>query len=409
MSGLINGLCGGGANSWFQPHPTEAILHNAARVHYNQEDPVLYQPVVQPKPASKEPAASTPLTSKVAGGATIGLGILTAADKLYVSKVVNKITQTVTQIPEAVKTTASATAETVSETASSIFGSLGWSSVGLGFMSYMPYSVQYLVAGAGVVAVGFGISGAIGLYRSCRYPNGYGAGGSNTVHSNVNVHLNLPGMPANCKPVVNTHSHPDGSKDVHVGMQCEVPQAANSVKEDVATAYAKKAPLRAANKLTCAKEYHEQLRELNQDAQKSNSTLSDPLKVRIKQLTELYDELEKKEYVDSSLTSHLGRAGAVIEQAHREIRARDYHKRLGQIVDNSLTLLSNYGDHHLKDDVVRLKNLFDGFERKHFDVRNLSRHLDAAALAIADADKEITEYTRTVALRMRAKRKIGNN
>lgn len=402
MSGLIGGLFGGGANSWFQPHPTEAILHNAARVHYNQEDPVVYHPVPDQKSVAKEPQTSTPLTSKVVAGTTVGLGILTTADKLYDSKVVNKITQTVTQIPEAVKTTASATAETVKETASSLFDSLGWSTVGLGFMSYLPYSVQYLVAGAGVVAVGFGISGAIGLYRSCRHPNGYGAGATNT----VNVHLNLPGMPSNCKPVVNTHSRPDGSKDVHVGMECKAPEVPSVIKENVATVYARKAPLRAANKLTLAKQYHEELRELSEEAKNPKSSLSDALKVSIKQLVEQYDELEKQEYVVPSLTGHLARAGDVIMKAHNEKRARDYHKRLKVIFDNSLTLLSNYGDHHLKDDVVRLKNVFDGFEKKHFDVRNLSRHLDAAALTIADADKEITEYTRGVALRMRAKRKF---
>lgn len=385
MSGLINGIFGGGANSWFQPHPTEAILHKAARVHYEHPSEAIVH---------HAPESSTPLKSKVVAGTTVGIGILTTADKIYDSKVVQKITQTVTQIPETVKTTASATAETVKETASSFFGSLGWSTVGLGFMSYFPYSVQYLVAGAGVVAVGFGISGAIGLYRSCRYPNGYATGGSNTVHSNVNVHLNLPGMPQHCAPVVHTNMQADGSKDVHVGMECKEP------KQDMAIAYAKKAPLRAANKLATAREYHQQLIEFRE------KTLSDALKVSVQELVALYDQLEKKEYVDHNLTTHLARAGALIARVHREMRARDYHTRLKNIFDNSLTLLSNYGDHHLKDDVISLKNKFDGFEKKHFDVRNLNRQLDAAALVLADADKEITEYTRSVALRMRAKRKI---
>lgn len=401
MSGVISGIFGGGANSWFQPHPTERILQEAARVHH-QEDPVVQPPIAYTPHADAAPMSKVKKVTVVAGT------VLTAAElghQAYQSPVVNNV---VTPVREFVKNTASTTAETIKEKAGSFFGSLGWSTVGLGFMSYLPYSVQYLVGGTAVVALGFGISGAIGLYRSCRYPNGYSSGGSNTIHSNVNVHLNLPGLPSNCKPVVNTHNHADGSKDVHVGVQCEAPLAPVVSKQELASAYAKRAPVRAANKLTYAKECHEKLNELNEAILDARSPLSDALKVNIKQLTERYNELEKRKYVDSSLTSLLAQAGSLIDQAQNELRARGYHQQLTEIFKNNLKILSNYGDHHLKDDIVSLKTRFDGFEKKHFDVRNLNRHLDAAAITLAAAEKEIIEYQRTVALRMRTKRKINN-
>ncbi len=400
---FIDAIFGGGANSRFQPHHLDKLVQDAARV--DCEHPV-DSGYVPPRHSSATSKAAKLGTTVVAG-----IGVAETASRLYDSPFVNKVAHTVTNtIPNVVKEQASNLgqtmsdgAEKVSEAAGSVFGTAGeyfghakslWSWSSWGF-SFLPGSVKLVVAGAGIY-------GAWQLYRYIRNPNSYGGSSTNTLNSNVNLHLNLPHLPATCRPVVKTTTLPDGQKDVHVGIECDDPKSPSETKEAFQQRYIRKAPVRVANKLNTAREYHEQLTQYKGRIHDKSIELSDSLKTAIQTLASEYDELAKVDYVDAGLTTFLGRAGSVLKKTHNELRAREYHSRLTAIVAEKMSLLS---DKHLKSDIKDLKIRFDGMANDHYYVRKLDYHLNRAGEALEEADKEITEYTRTVVHRMRPKSK----
>lgn len=363
--------------SWFQPNAADQAVYRAAGMYRDHE-------------REQEQHPYTGTMAKV--GATFATA--EAVHRVYESPLTQKVTEKVVNaVPNVVKETVSAGAEKVQEAAGGVFTTMGdyfgyaqnlWSWGSWGF-SWLPGSFKLVALGAGVYGVWY-------AYNAIRYPGGcYAAGSTNNLSSNVNVHLNLPPLQEGCKPEVVTKQHPDGSKDVHVGVVCQ-------------KTYAAQAPLRAANKITTAKEYHDRLSEYRQEIETNKIDLYDDTKAKVIELATKFDALEKVEYVEEGLTTTLSRAGSLLLKITKEVEAKEYHKKLKELVDGRLTLLQN----EVKNHVVEQKAKFDELAVKKFDVRKLQYHLDRTKHVLDEAEKDIEEYTRSVAANMRLKRKRGS-
>ncbi|MBS0635374.1 MAG: hypothetical protein JSR37_07930 [Verrucomicrobia bacterium] len=396
-------------SSWFSfaPHPTDKILYDLASRHPEHRE------YVQPTPTPTSSFGAK--TTKVVTAAGVGIAAIETAERVIASPTVQTVTQKVTQtvtenIPEGVKETAAGAADaagsvfsTIGETIGDYFSSArsawGWATWGF---SWLPGSVKIVVLGAGAI-------GAYQLYNFIRYPQGYA--GSNTVNSNVNVHLNMPQIPSHCTPEVTTTTAANGDKNVHVGLKC-VPADRKANIDRLATAMMyeqqlekfpkdpevttmigqlHKTPVTAKGiaaahellqkKVQGTKAYHQRLKNAKELA------LPDALKQSVENLCERFDELENQGYADPRSKGLCENAKGVLARVEEQVQLKTLRERITYIVENQLNFIKD--DEHLVEDLKTFKGRLDRNEVKGKKLPDFLKQLDHV---VAMANKSVEGY-----------------
>ncbi len=320
-------------------------------------------------------------TSKVVFG-TVG----TAATVAITNKLIDNPPEILTNAGQQIVNGAGAVAGAVGSAAGGAFDAIKSAWDWYSWLYSWSGPLKPLIAIGTVAVVGGAAMMAIGCYRSCRYPGGFiplvGGGSANTNNFAIHVHNN-GAIPDNCTPTTVTTTHPNGDKVVQTGFVCSP-----------AEAYEKGAPLRAVNKRKLAEQNHLALKEYEHELADKKIVLSKRLSDEISRLEEEYDAVAEQNYADKHVLELNKQAGPILTEIEKELKARDYHRRLTKIFEHQLSLLNSHSA--IQGRIIAAKTSFDGFAKGGYEVtKELKRAIIAAGKDLLVAEKEIQERNNT--------------